>query len=335
MADGPSFMNALRDPRFRQDVGRGLTNALYRGMVAGAIGGPVDLAAMAMRPFGYNVEQPVGGSEWIGEKLRQMGYVTDERNSVAEGLANALTPAAIAGVGKVGAGVENALSAGARNLASPSNMAMRGQRGAVALAERPATDEAMRAVGFERGFYRGGPKIVDGRKSGDWYTRDQAEAADYARRFGDSAEVREYALPSKGILKFDASYDPRLANDLAARVEPMGEQGAKLAKELRSYQNGERPSGMEVWRGLSKFLGEDSAMELLGNLGFRGVQGVNSPNYVRVFPQTMVRDAERAKFAPARLSENDIFGAADPRLLGAMAGAGGLGLAAYRNRGDE
>lgn len=131
MADKPSFLNALRDPRFREDVGRGLTNALNRGMVAGTIGGPVDLAALAMRPLGYNVEQPVGGSEWIGEKLRQMGYVTDERNPVAEGLANALAPAAIAGAGKVGAGVENALSAGARNLASPSSMAMQSQRGAV------------------------------------------------------------------------------------------------------------------------------------------------------------------------------------------------------------
>lgn len=38
-----------------------------------AVGAPVDLATMAMRPFGYDVEKPVMGSEWIKEKATKLG----------------------------------------------------------------------------------------------------------------------------------------------------------------------------------------------------------------------------------------------------------------------
>jgi hypothetical protein len=37
------------------------------------VGGGVDLATMAMRPFGYDVEKPVMGSDWIKEKATQLG----------------------------------------------------------------------------------------------------------------------------------------------------------------------------------------------------------------------------------------------------------------------
>jgi hypothetical protein len=36
-------------------------------------GGPVDLITMAMRPFGYNVEKPVLGSDWIKQKAEEYG----------------------------------------------------------------------------------------------------------------------------------------------------------------------------------------------------------------------------------------------------------------------
>ena len=38
-----------------------------------AAGAPVDLATMAMRPFGYDVQKPVMGSEWIKQKATEMG----------------------------------------------------------------------------------------------------------------------------------------------------------------------------------------------------------------------------------------------------------------------
>lgn len=42
------------------------------------VGAPVDLATLLMRPFGYNVEKPVGGSEYLKEKSRQAGVAFQE-----------------------------------------------------------------------------------------------------------------------------------------------------------------------------------------------------------------------------------------------------------------
>jgi len=42
---------------------------LGQGLTTDVLGAPVDLMTMAMRPFGYKTERPVGGSDWIAEKL--------------------------------------------------------------------------------------------------------------------------------------------------------------------------------------------------------------------------------------------------------------------------
>ncbi len=95
----------------------------YRGL-ASVLGGPVDLATMVMRPFGYNVpeQQVVGGSEWIGKQLEDVGLVSSARAPVQEfitsmaiptpsGLAKgaALGGAAIVGAIKGGVKIEDAL----------------------------------------------------------------------------------------------------------------------------------------------------------------------------------------------------------------------------------
>ena len=90
------LLGALSDPQFRADVGQGLLGALNRGAVGGLLGGPVDIATMAMRPLGYRVEKPVGGSEWIGDQMERMGIVGPQRNAVAETLASVTVPAAMA-----------------------------------------------------------------------------------------------------------------------------------------------------------------------------------------------------------------------------------------------
>lgn len=199
----------------------------------------------------------------------------------------------------------------------------------LAAATKPATAaERARSVGYEGGWYRGGPQPVDNRMTGPWYTRNQDEAADYARRFGAGADVREYAIPSGGMLKMDRSYDPRLAADLASKAEEtLGPGGSKLAQLIRaSYKEGERPSGMELWRAASKTVGDDAAASLFGSLGFRSAIGINSPDYVRMFPGGTVRDAKKAAFDPTKLHLDNI-----------MAGVGGLGLlgAALRSPDDE
>jgi hypothetical protein len=55
------------------------------GVTTDVLGYPVDLATMALRPFGYNVEKPVGGSDWLADRL------TSPNNSLAETGARTLT----------------------------------------------------------------------------------------------------------------------------------------------------------------------------------------------------------------------------------------------------
>lgn len=124
------ILGAFADPQFRKDVARGLLDAGNRGAVAGLLGGPVDLATMALRPLGYNVERPVGGSEWIGQKMQNLGLVSEKRNPLAEGLAAFAGPMAAQQIApKVFAAELRAME----NMAKPSpmNAATRGQAGAI------------------------------------------------------------------------------------------------------------------------------------------------------------------------------------------------------------
>jgi len=80
-ATAPAVPGALRDV-----AGRGL---------AAFAGAPVDVAAMALAPAGYSHAAPVGGSEWIGKQMEQVGAISPERRPAAELLANLATPAAL------------------------------------------------------------------------------------------------------------------------------------------------------------------------------------------------------------------------------------------------
>jgi hypothetical protein len=311
----------------------GLLNALQAASntAADTVAAPVDGLAWLLRRMGVPVNNPVGGSDW----MRQQGLtapVQPGASKVAGETFGLLAPTvAVAKAPQIAAGL---LKMG-ENAAAPGTLSrgMAGsQRGAIP-AINPNADEAMSAVGYERGWWRGGPEIKDGKMSGPWYTRIPEEAADYARRTPNS-EVREYALPAKSILRFDRSYPSRLAHDIASDVQSMGPEGAKFASLLRSgYGADDVISGAEAWRGLAKWLGDDVAAEVLAKRGFRGVEGLNNPQYMRLLPGATARDANRAKFDPARMKVDDIFGAADPALLAAIAGlTGGVVLG---NRAGE
>ena len=77
----------------------------YRAL-ASVIGGPVDIAQMLMRPFGYSTpeNQVVGGSEWIGQKMQDAGIVGTARSPVAEFVASLPIGAPTAAVKMIGAG---------------------------------------------------------------------------------------------------------------------------------------------------------------------------------------------------------------------------------------
>ena len=63
----------------------------YRAL-ASAIGGPVDLTTMVMRPFGYKVENPILGSEWIGQKMERGGLISNARDPLKEFTASIMVP---------------------------------------------------------------------------------------------------------------------------------------------------------------------------------------------------------------------------------------------------
>ena len=65
----------------------------YRGLAA-TLGGPVDLASMVMRPFGYSTPdaQVVGGSEWLGKKMEDVGLVSSARSPLQEFAASMIVP---------------------------------------------------------------------------------------------------------------------------------------------------------------------------------------------------------------------------------------------------
>jgi hypothetical protein len=91
----------------QEDRSRPVTDVLNRGLVAGFFGAPVDIATMALQPFGYKEQAPFGGSEYIGRQMERAGMVTPTRRPAAEFL-TALAPAALTGgaaLGRYGAGV--------------------------------------------------------------------------------------------------------------------------------------------------------------------------------------------------------------------------------------
>lgn len=203
---------------------------------------------------------------------------------------------------------------------------------AITMAERIAR---MEKAGMESGWYRGGPKPVmdqagNTRRTGGFYTVNPEEAANYAKRFGKSGDVREYAIPTSGYLEGNKGYVPRLAHDLAKVLDSpeYGGQGAELAKWFRTWTDPEIGiSGGEVWQALESRFGNDGAAAIIDKLGkFNGVAGVTAPGEVYVFKSAPVRDAKKAAFDPYRLGVDDIYGRAT---VPAMLGSGGLGLLGF------
>jgi hypothetical protein len=95
--DKPSVVPVSSVPKTTTGQGsKPVTDVLNRALVAGTIGFPVDIAAMAMRPFGYKEPEPVMGSEWIGKQMEKAGLVTPTRRPIAE-FATGLAPALLTG----------------------------------------------------------------------------------------------------------------------------------------------------------------------------------------------------------------------------------------------
>ena len=105
----------------------------YRAL-ASVVGTPVDLATMAMRPFGYRTpdEQIVGSSEYIGRQMERAGLVSSARAPIQEFLASMAVP-------------------------TPGGMA----KGGAMLAGMAAVPRASKAENIARGLYH---SIGEGKK---------------------------------------------------------------------------------------------------------------------------------------------------------------------------
>lgn len=161
----PTFLNFLADPNERKKMAYGLLDAANRGMVANALGWPVDLATtvtnLGIAGAGYvghktrllnqpfNLVEPSsvpGSSEWIGQKMQNSGVVSPNRNALAEFGMGLLSPVAFKGAQKVGGLIYNAEQAAAANAAKPSTMKMQGQRGVIEFPESMTRPEKAQAV---------------------------------------------------------------------------------------------------------------------------------------------------------------------------------------------
>lgn len=122
----PTPLGAVRDKQFWRDV-RGNALTALGGLGAGAVGAPVDLATLAMRPFGYSVPQDrvVGSSDWVG---RKMGMDTESAPFIAGSMGP--TPDAMDAVRLAGLVDPNALLAlgGATRLLGKSDVPRESRR---------------------------------------------------------------------------------------------------------------------------------------------------------------------------------------------------------------
>lgn len=146
----PSLFDFLRDAESWRGMRQGLTDAANRGMVAGTLGAPVDMATQAanlgIAGVGYlghktgllsappellDSRNVPGSSEWIGQKMQNAGAVSANRNPVAEMGMGLLSPVAFKAAQKAGGLLAGVEMKAAENAAKPSTLRQAGQRGAI------------------------------------------------------------------------------------------------------------------------------------------------------------------------------------------------------------
>jgi hypothetical protein len=167
----------------------------------------------------------------------------------------------------------------------------------------------MAEQGYVRGLWRGGKSVADG----PFYTPDAQAAADFARRHGANADVREYALRMGKQFDTSANFGPE---DLQRLAEVLGTKyGNKMAaKELPSMASDFR-SGRMPGAALYQVLEAQSGGNAADVLRAAGYDSLNAGQEVRMLNMGNVRDANKAAFDPRHLGK-----------VGPFLGLAGLGL---------
>ena len=305
----PGLLNAVRE-----GFGPGLLNAAHgvsRGMSADVLGAPVDLISQLLsvpRMLGAQTpdfrESPVGGSQWIGNKLESLGLLRPPTGTPQEAFGRLgggflSSPQA---VGRTALALEQA----ARNAQIPGPFTtgpIAGQIGATVYHGSPHKFEKfdMSKIGTGEGAqsYGRGMYVAD----------NPSIASSYARSVNDPGNLYKVDLPDEHISRMMDWDKPLSAQNEHARSvlskinNPIVRQaierdwtGHKLVKSLEDAMNVERPV-----RGLlpgitEKVGGSEAAANLLRSAGIPGIKyldagsrgaGTGTRNYV-VFDESLL-----------------------------------------------
>lgn len=218
-----NLLNFLRDSQAQSEMRNALTDAANRGMVAGSLGAPVDMATtltnLLIAGGGYVghkaglLSQPPdlidsrnvpGSSEWIGQKMQNAGVVSPNRNALAEFGMGLLSPVAYKGAQKMGGLLYNAESNALANAAKPSSMVMKGQRGVARIGGMPS----------EQLTYQGDHKPMS--------------AKDGAGSLHDLSKVLPEDFYSRNGLSYYGSGDPREAAAFRVMQQVRGKPDAMV-----------------------------------------------------------------------------------------------------------
>lgn len=185
------------------------TDVLNRGLVAGVVGAPVDIASTVLRPFIPGIgESPVGGSEWIGNKMQQAGMVSSKRRPIAEFAASLIDPAT-----------------------APAAIAKGTALGAAKLSMLPL------AIG--QTVWHGSPHKFDKFDSSKIGTGEGAQAYGYGLYLAEDPRVAQtYKDALSGINSFPTGNKATNPSSLASRLAAMfGNDGTRWTRNSRNIED--------------------------------------------------------------------------------------------------
>ncbi len=156
-------------------------------------GAPVDIATMAMRPFGYNVEKPVGGSEYLIEKARQAGIAQAPTGSAAETATRIgmgfVNPAAVAR--QIPKGIA-AIEKGAETLGTGAVRAITGK-------PEITTEQIYQAMAEPQGIMKLGTPAISRMPGGTFVENPQSRLTQMLSRTAEKAERYAEGDPEKAV----------------------------------------------------------------------------------------------------------------------------------------
>jgi hypothetical protein len=245
-------------------VARGVAETPYN-----IVGAPVDIATLAMRPFGYTEEKPMMGSEWIKEKMTKLGIRPgEETDPTLKGFRTAgELGASVVNPGPVAAKVGQATEKGAAMVGKEAaRQVLRGMEGEGPL--KSVSPPIMYAV-----KPRGGTIASSGSLNEPALSKFDELLSDYATALKDkygspSAENDINAFIDKKARKyfaneFGTANDP-LRQSMSSGEMPIYGKDAENFPEylLAAARDPNAPGHLQAKRHLEKFYDEKTNIEL-------------------------------------------------------------------------